>query len=164
MVWLLSALFFLRPFKDLGLWYWKLVISFIFVTLPVLLPNQRSTSKVIHILLWKTFGLEATSWDCRTLGKGCCGPFKRSVGVQRAIEGGAGNSDSGASVPAPGGGGSQQLTCQCGWLPLATGYFCWSCTDFRARPLPARVECQTTERGQASHAGPEVLVYVPQGT
>lgn len=129
--------FFLRPFKDLGLRYWKLVISFIFVTLSVLLPNQGSTSKAIHIMLWKTFGLEATSWNCRTLG--CCGPFKRSVGVQRAIEGGAGNSDSGASVPAPGGGGSQQLTCQCGWLTLATGYSCWSCTDFRVRPPPARV-------------------------
>lgn len=74
--------FFLRPFKDLGLRYWKLVISFIFVTLSVLLPNQGSTSKAIHILLWKTFGLEATSWNCRTLG--CCGPFKRSMGVSEA--------------------------------------------------------------------------------
>lgn len=47
---LLSAVIFLHSLKTLELWYWKLVIFFISVMLPLLLSNQRSTSKLFHYL------------------------------------------------------------------------------------------------------------------
>lgn len=82
--------------------------------------------------------MEVASRDCRLLGEGRCGPFKRSVGVQRGIEGGAGTLTAVLLSPPPEEAVPSSCLANAAASRLLPGIPA-DRADVRARPLPARV-------------------------